>query len=127
VKSEMRTVVDTGVVVSAVLLPRSAPRHALDVAAARGRLLVSEETVSELDEVLRRPKFDRYVSETRRLEFLAALVREADVIDVVDVVRDCRDLKDNKFLELTLSGGASHILTGDSDLLVLHPFRGLLW
>ena len=119
----MRVVMDTGVVVSAVLLPRSQPRQALDVAAARGRLLVSDETIAELDDVLRRPKFDKYVSETQRLEFLAALVREAEVIDVVDEVTDCRDAKDNKFLELALSGRASHVVTGDSDLLELHPFR----
>lgn len=123
--SDLRTIIDTGVVVSALLLPRSLPRQAFDVAAARGRLLVSDETIAELNDVLRRPKFDKYVSETRRLEFLAALVREAEVIDVVDVVTDCRDPKDNRFLELALSGRGSHIVTGDSDLLVLHPFRGI--
>jgi putative PIN family toxin of toxin-antitoxin system len=123
VTSDLRTVIDTGVVVSALLLPRSVPRQAFDVAAARGRLLVSDETIAELDDVLRRPKFDKYVSETQRLEFLAALVREAELIDVVDVVTECRDPKDNKFLELALSGRGSHIVTGDSDLLVLHPFR----
>lgn len=121
--SDLRTIIDTGVVVSALLLPRSVPRQAFDVAAARGRLLVSDETIAELDDVLRRPKFDKYVPETRRLEFLAALVREAELIDVVDVVTECRDPKDNKFLELALSGRGSHIVTGDSDLLVLHPFR----
>lgn len=121
--SDLRTIIDTGVVVSALLLPRSVPRQAFDVAAARGRLLVSDETIAELDDVLRWPKFDKYVSETRRLEFLAALVREAEVIDVVDVVTECRDPKDNKFLELALSGRGSHIVTGDTDLLVLHPFR----
>lgn len=86
---------------------------------------MSEETIAELDEVLRRPKFDKYVSETRRLEFLAALVREAEVIDVDEVVTDCRDPKDNAFLALALSGNASHIVTGDSDFLVLHPFKGI--
>ena len=121
----MRIVVDTGVVVSALLLPRSLPRQAFDVAAARGRLLVSDETIAELDDVLRRPKFDKYVSETQRLEFLAAFVREAEVIDVVDVVTECRDPKDNTFLELALSGKGSHVVTGDSDLLALHPFRGI--
>jgi putative PIN family toxin of toxin-antitoxin system len=59
------------------------------------------------------------------LEFLSALLREAEVIDTVDVVTDCRDPKDNKFLELALSGRGSHIVTGDADLLVLHPFRGI--
>jgi putative PIN family toxin of toxin-antitoxin system len=116
---------DTGVVVSAVLLPRSVPRQAFDAAAVRGRLLVSYETIAELDEVLRRPRFDGYVPQARRLELLSALVRQAEVIDVVDVITECREPKDNKFLELALSGNGSHIVTGDSDLLVLHPFRGI--
>lgn len=123
--SEFRTVIDTSIVVSAVLLPRSKPRQAFDVAVARGQLLVSMETIAELDDVLRRPKFNAYVPETRRLEFLAALVREAKLVDVVDEVTVCRDAKDNMFLELAVSGNATHIVSGDADLLVLHPFRGV--
>src|SRR5438876_11541540 len=107
--SEFRTVIDTGVVVSAVLLPRSVPRQAFDAAAARGRLLVSEATVAELDEVLRRPKFDKYVPEDKRLEFLAALVREAEPVAVTEAITACRDPKDDKFLELAVTGKASHI------------------
>jgi len=95
VTSDWRTVIDTGVVVSAVLLPRSVPRRALDVAAAQGRVLVSDETITELNDVLRRPKFDKYLSEERRLEFLAALVREAETVEVVDGVTVCRDPQDN--------------------------------
>lgn len=123
--TELRVVVDTGVAVSAVLLPRSVPRQAFDLAAARGRLLVSESTVLELEEVLRRPKFNKYVPEAKRLEFLAALVREAEAVRITAVVTECRDPKDNKFLELALSGQASHIMSGDADLIVLHPFRGI--
>src|SRR5947209_3375587 len=123
--SETRIVIDTGVAVSAVLLPRSVPRQAFDAAAARGKLLASEATVAELDEVLRRPKFNKYVPEEKRLEFLAALVREAEQVEVTEVITACRDAKDNKFLELAVSGRASHILSGDADLLALHPFRGI--
>ena len=47
------------------------------------------------------------------------------MIWVIDVVAECRDTQDNKFLELALSGKGSLIITGDSDLLVLHPFRGI--
>ena len=122
-KTDLRIVIDTSVAVSAALLPRSVPRQAFDMAVVRGRLLVSDETIAELDEVLRRRKFDKYLAESRRLEFLSGLVREAEVIDVVDVITDCRDPKDNKFLELAASGKPSHIVTGDSDLLVMHPFR----
>jgi uncharacterized protein len=121
--SEFRIVFDTNVAISAVLLPRSIPRQAFDAAAARGQLLVSEETITELEEVLRRPKFDKYVREEKRLEFLAALVRDAEVIEVTELVRECRDPKDNKFLALAVSGKASHVVSGDADLLVLHPFR----
>ena len=76
-----------------------------------------------MSDVLHRPKFDKYVSESLRLEFLSAFVRKAELIRVTEVVTECRDSKDNKFLELALSGKGSHIVTGDSDLLVLHPFR----
>jgi len=123
--NEIRIVIDTGVAVSAVLLPRSVPRQAFDAAAARGRLLVSEATVAELDEVLRRPKFNRYLPEDKRLEFLAALVREAEPVAVTEEITACRDPKDDKFLELAVSGKASHIITGEGDLLALHPFRGV--
>jgi putative PIN family toxin of toxin-antitoxin system len=118
-------VIDTGVAVSAPLLPRSVPRQAFDAAAARGKLLVSEATVAELDEVLRRPKSNKYVPEEKRLEFLAALVQMAVLVEVTEVITACRDAKDNKFLELAVSGGASHIISGDGDLLALHPFRGI--
>jgi putative PIN family toxin of toxin-antitoxin system len=123
--SELRTVIDTSVVVSAVLLPRSIPRQAFDTAATRGRLLVSAATVAELDDVLRRPKFDRYVQEAKRLEFLAALAYAAEVVAVTEIVNECRDPKDDKFFELALGGRASHVISGDADLLVLHPFRGI--
>jgi putative PIN family toxin of toxin-antitoxin system len=123
--SEHRTVIDTGVAVSAVLLPTSVPRRAFDAALARGKLLVSEATVAELDEVLRRPKFDKYVSEEKRLEFLVALVQQAELVEITESVTACRDAKDNKFLELAVCGQATCILTGDQDLLVLNPFRNI--
>ncbi|HVC93784.1 MAG TPA: putative toxin-antitoxin system toxin component, PIN family [Pirellulales bacterium] len=122
---EPRAVIDTTVAVSAVLLPRSVPRQAFDAVVARGKMLVSEETIAELNDVLRRAKFDKYVSQERRLEFLAALVSEAEVVQVTDVVTQCRDPNDNKFLELAVSGNATHIVSGDADLLALHPFRGI--
>jgi uncharacterized protein len=120
-----RIVIDTSVAVSAVLLSRSVPRQAFDAAVAQGKLLVSEFTVAELDDVLRREKFNRYIAEDSRLEFLAALVQHAEQVQITETITDCRDKKDNKFLELAVSGSASHIIAGDADLLALHPFRGI--
>lgn len=123
--SDWRVVIDTSVVVSAALLPRSVPRQAFDLAITRCRVLISASTIFELEEVLRRPKFNRYVIEAERLEFLAALVTEAEVVEIREVINECRDPKDDKFLELSVSGQASHLISGDADLLSLHPFRGI--
>jgi predicted nucleic acid-binding protein len=56
--SNMRVVVDTNVLVSAVLLPRSMPRRALDRKLEHGSLHISIATVAELNDVLRRPRFN---------------------------------------------------------------------
>jgi putative PIN family toxin of toxin-antitoxin system len=125
VTSEVRAVLDTNVVVSAALLPHSGPRQAFDRVLEHGTILISSATVAELNDVLRRPRFDKYLQEEERMEFLATLVREAELVDVTAVVTDCRDPKDNKFLELAVSGKATHVISGDDDLLVLHPFRGI--
>ena len=123
--NETRIVIDTGVVVSAALLPNSVPRQAFNIAVSCGKVLVSDATIAELDDVLRRTKFNRYVPEERRLEFLKVFVEEAEEVEVAAKIVACRDDKDNKFLELAVSGRASHILTGDRDLLALHPFQGI--
>ena len=123
--SESRIILDTGVLVSAVLLPRSIPRQAVDLSFAQGIVLASADTIDELDEVLRRPKFNRYLREEERLLFLAAFIRDAEVVNVTENLAECRDPKDNKFLELAVTGKASCIVSGDSDLLVLNPFRGV--
>jgi uncharacterized protein len=72
-KNNVRAVIDTNVVVSAVLLPRSVSRRAFDFAVLKAQLLVSEETLLELDEVLCRPKFSKYISDKQRLEFFCGL------------------------------------------------------
>jgi uncharacterized protein len=125
VMSRERFVLDTNVVVSAVLLPHSVPRQAFDLAFIRGIVLVSESMLDELDDVLRRPRFERYIPEDERLQFLTNFIRDATVVEVTEAITDCRDPKDNKFLELAVSGCATCIISGDADLLVLHPFRGI--
>ena len=124
--TDLRVVFDTNVVISAMLLPLSIPRGALDRALREGRPLISAATTTEMDAVIHLPKFDKYLSEEERIEFLTTLVHEAELVNVVETVTDCRDPRDNKFLELAVSGGATHIVTGDSDLHMLHPFRGII-
>ena len=123
--SDPRLVFDTNVVVSAVLFLATVPARALELGQAVGRLLVSDETVEELRRVLMRTKFDRYVRSDERARFLGRVLDDAMLVEIIESIDDCRDPKDNKFLELAVSGDATHLVTGDDDLLVLHPFRGV--
>jgi putative PIN family toxin of toxin-antitoxin system len=121
----LRFVFDTNVFVSALLLPDSTPRHALDLALREGKVLLSFAVLAEVYEVLNRKRFRRYFNEQDVRTFVAALTREAQWVDVNVRITACRDSKDDKFLELAVSGHATHIVTGDSDLLALHPFQGI--
>ena len=60
-----------------------------------------------------------------RRQFLRLFDRVAELIPITHIVRACRDPKDDKFLELAVNGAAQLIITGDGDLLALHPFRGI--
>ncbi|MFM2313397.1 MAG: hypothetical protein RLZZ04_2673 [Cyanobacteriota bacterium] len=118
-------VFDTNVLVSALLFASSSPRKALELALDTGKILISKETVDELNNVLSRPKFERYVSQPKRERFLLSLVQKSTLIEIQEKIEECRDPKDNKFLELAIDGKATEIVSGDQDLLILHPFRGI--
>ena len=49
----------------------------------------------------------------------------AELVAIAERVTACRDSTDDKFLELAVNGRADLIVTGDRDLLVLNPFRGV--
>src|SRR5689334_23147972 len=102
-----RCVVDTNVLISALLKPTGRVADVLlAVRAAGGVLLFADETFGELASRLMRPKFDRYVSEATRQRFLADLAGVADWITITGAVRACRDPHDDKFLETAINGEA---------------------
>jgi uncharacterized protein len=121
--SQQRLVLDANVIVSSVLSAQGKSRQAFDLAIATGIILMSDAVFAELSEVLLRSKFDKYSNRTKRETFLDELLGLVEFVEIVERIDECRDVKDNKYLELAVSGKADSILTGDDDLLVLHPFR----
>lgn len=121
----MRVVIDTNVWVSRLLLAGSAAAQAVDRALERFDVMVSEPLVEELTEVLSWGKFDRYVSVRDREEFLRRILQIAKIAPVLSEVDDCRDPDDNRLLALALDSESDCILTGDGDLLLLNPWRGV--
>ena len=118
-----RIVADTNVHVSRLILPESLPARALRRAELQGRMLVSDATMYELADVLSRGKFDPYASLADRKGFVQRLAEIAEFVPIIQMVRECRDPKDEKFLEVALNGRADVIITGDRDLLAMHPWR----
>jgi putative PIN family toxin of toxin-antitoxin system len=81
--------------------------------------------MAELQEVLGRKRFDKYITEEERMLFLEVLALETLPVEIIETVTACRDQKDNRFLEVAVNGDADCIVSGDGDLLVLNPFRGI--
>jgi uncharacterized protein len=121
----LRFVLDTNLIVSAALVAQSVSRRAFDCVLDCGVILLSLPVLAEINDVLGREKFRRYVSEDEAERFLASLSSVTEWVEVTASITACRDPSDNKFLELALSGEATHIVTGDKDLLSLNPFRGV--
>ena len=123
-----RIVVDTNVLVSAVLLPSSQP-GAILLAIRNGRFtpLYCEETLEELARVLARPRIRaKYrIGHSDIQTVLDLIMLRGQSTDLTERVTVCRDPKDDIFLSLALAGKADTIVSGDYDLLALHPFRGI--
>jgi len=119
-------VFDTNTLISSALIKNSTNSKAIDIAIALGTIAVSQSTLEEFTEVLFRKKFDRYFSgDEERWSILHKLEANSKLFAPDLIITDCRDPKDNKFLELAIAANASCIITGDKDLLILHPFRNV--
>lgn len=123
--SNPRCVFDTNVLVSALLSAEGASNRAVDTVLREGILLLSTEAFEELEATLHRSKFDSYLRAADREEYLALIQGASQFVEVTDQVEQSRDPDDDKFLELALSGDADVIISGDDDLQVLDPFRGI--
>ena len=120
----MRLVVDTNVFVSAVLKTNSLPYHVVRWIDRHGGLLKSVATERQLLDVLSRPYIAKVTIPNLR-EGVIRMLAAAELVPIGERIVACRDPTDDKFLELAVNGHAELIISGDGDLLALHPFRGI--
>lgn len=124
----MRAVIDTGVLVSA-LIRRQGPPAVVLGALVDGRFtaVYTTELLIELVEVLSRTRFRvKYGLQAEDITVLVQLIRlRGELVIPVNAIVACRDPKDDKFLTAAVAGAADCIISGDEDLLVLSPFAGI--
>lgn len=114
-----RVVLDTNVILSAILFARGTTAQ-LRAAWQAGRCLplVSARTAQELVRVLAYPKFK--LDQADQEELLADYLPYTEVVAIPEpppAVPDCRDPFDLPFLHLAVTGKALALVTGDADLL----------
>lgn len=118
----LRVVIDTNIWIS-FLIGKSLTGLSESLISGQVIVLFSDALFRELIEVLKRPKFKKYFSETAIENLVTLLYEKVDLIEVTHHFEDCRDAKDNFLLNLAVSGRANYLVTGDADLLILNPFQ----
>lgn len=121
--------IDTNVWISGMLSRSGAPalltRHVVE----QGMAVFTTATFDELKERLWRPKFDRYVSMDIRKKLLSDLASSARWVKVppsLSATSYSRDPADDMFIHAAQAASSTWLITGDDDLLCLHPLDGLL-
>jgi putative PIN family toxin of toxin-antitoxin system len=120
----MRVVVDTNIFVSAALKSVSWPGMVIRWLDEFDGLLKTGATEGQVIDVLRRPYFASKLP-SGYLDRVRSIFSKAEPVTILERITACRDPTDDKFLELAVNGRAEMIVTGDLDLLALHPFRGI--
>ena len=116
-----RVLVDTNVIVSALIFPGSAPARALSMVIEREQLVLSDWILDELRDVVERKWPERLsVLET----FIA--VSEFELVPAGASVIDMRDAADQPILDAAITGAIDVIVTGDKDFLALTIDRPLI-
>ncbi len=123
-----KVVVDTNVLLSATFSPQGTPAKLLDWILMEGRLVFTEVTFSELETRLWKPKFDRYLTIEQRQRLLREFNASACWVEVPSIIKEktfSRDQDDDAFIHAAMAAEISRIISGDDDLLSLHPINTL--
>src|SRR5208282_4179216 len=129
----IRVVIDTNVLISALLQPQGLPARVLllTIASPAARLCVSGEVYAEYEEVIRRPRFKR--SDSEIADTLRAIRDTGVWVKPSHKVHACADPDDNVFLECAQAAGARYLVTGNrkhfpvkwADTLIVTPHQFL--
>jgi len=117
----MRVIVDTNILLSALINPNGLPAQLIDAwRGARFDLITSRDQLLELGGVARRPELRKYIVPPRVGRFINDLRELAEVLSRLPRVDSSRDPRDNFLLAMAEASGADYLVTGDKrDVLVL--------
>lgn len=121
-KQKDKVIIDTNLWIS-FLLTKDLSSLDTIIADRKATLVFSEELLDELIEVTQRKKFKKYFDLEDVKDLLLKIRSRAVFVPVQSEVEACSDPKDNFLLSLAVDSNATHLVTGDKDLLSIGSFR----
>ena len=115
-KSLIKIIIDTNVWVS-FLMGRTLKGLECYIYDNHFQIISCKEQLSELQEVLYRPKMARYFSVQQINGMFELLADNALFVKIFSKIDICRDAKDNYLLTMAIDSNADFLITGDKDLL----------
>jgi len=120
-REKPKVVVDTNIFISALLGSKTCKHLYEGLEKGHFQLVLSSELLMELEEVVKRAKFE--LDEREVKSFIGLIKRRSIEVIPSERITLCRDPKDNLVLESAIVIKIDFIVTGDKDLLILSPFR----
>tara|TARA_Y100000310_G_C20394867_1_gene674603 strand:+ start:61 stop:483 length:423 start_codon:yes stop_codon:yes gene_type:complete len=122
----MKAVLDTNVLVSALLSRNGSPNHILRQAGETYQLFISHDILKETNRVLHEPKIQNIakLTETEINQFLDSITSIATLIEnppILRVIKD--DPDDNRILACAVKAKANYLVSGDKHLLSLSAYK----
>jgi len=117
-KRPVRIVIDTNLFIS-FLINKDFSKLDKIIIEGHTRLVLSVELLEEIFAVIKRPKFKSIITEGDIETLLLFFNKFGELVPVPSQLNESRDEKDNFLLNLAIDGKATHLLTGDGDLLEL--------
>ena len=127
-RSTFKVVIDTNVWISGLLTRTGTAALLTRHVVQNGQAVLTQQTFAELNDRMWRPKFDRYVTLEQRKKLLSDIESSGlwvEVAPAISATTYCRDAADDMFIHAAQAATAAWLVTGDKDLLCLHPLGDL--
>lgn len=121
----MRVVLDTNVLVSALITEGKTAKLLQVLLEKNVELLLSKPILDEFVDVMSRARLREYVGSEEIEKFLELLLCVALIVDVRSNFHVTSDTADNIVLAAAHDGKANYIVSGDRHLLDLKNFKGI--
>ncbi len=115
----MRLVLDTNVIISALLFDGTPEKLVRGVLGGSHQLVLSPYIISETSRILR----IKFKINPKSLELLEQLLAESEIVYFEPFLDVLSDKPDNRMLETAIKGTANYIITGDKPLLALKEYK----